>query len=133
MQHSINTAQQDDKPGSGGLNWRQRKKANMRRQALVDGYVARLGGSDRVTALVRAEIERVVDMWLLAEGTRRRALRGEVIDIGDMIRLEGAVSRVIRSLNLPAPGATAPVMDLHDHAAKRAMERASPQPPEGSD
>jgi hypothetical protein len=102
------SAMKDEKPGSGGLNWRQRKKANMRRHALVDGYVAALGGADRVGTLVMVEIERCVDMTLLAEGMRAKALRGEAIDIGDLTRLEGAVSRVIRSLNIPPPGAAPP-------------------------
>jgi hypothetical protein len=98
----------NDRPGARGLNWRQRKKANTRRKQLVDGYVAALGGLERVGALVRVEIERCVDMTLLAEGMRAKALRGEAVDIGDLTRLEGAVSRIIRSLNLPAPGAAAP-------------------------
>jgi hypothetical protein len=45
----------------------------------------------------------------------------------------GAADRAVRRLGLPAPNAAAPVMDLHDHAAKRAAMRANPQPPEGSD
>jgi hypothetical protein len=122
MQHSINTAQQDDQPGGGGLNWRQRKKATMRRQQLVAGYVLALGGADRISPLQMAEVMRAVDMTLLAEGMRGRALRGEAIDIGDMVRLEGAVSRVIRSLNLPPPGA-APVESLKDYLAAKAAAK----------
>jgi hypothetical protein len=121
------SAPKDDEPGSGGLNWRQRKKANERRQQeierrkqIVDGYVQKLGGIERVNALQRVEIERVVDMTLLAEGMRARALRGEAINIGDLVRLEGALSRVLRSLNLPPPGRAAPADDawakfLSDH------------------
>jgi hypothetical protein len=111
------------------LNWRHRKKAIAsrnqvihRRRELIDGYIAELGGIERVTALVRVEIERVADMMLLAEGMRGKALRGEAIDIGDLMRLEGVVSRLIRSLGLPAPGA-APVMGLHD-IVRRAAEEA---------
>jgi hypothetical protein len=97
-------ALETDKPPGAGLNWRHRK----RRKALIDGYVHALGGIERVNALQRVEIDRCVDMTLLAEAMRGRALRGEAIDIGDLTRLEGAVSRVIRSLNLPAPGTAAP-------------------------
>jgi hypothetical protein len=122
-------ATKDEKPGAS-LNWRQRKKANMRqqqeaqrRQELVDGIVQKLGGIERVDALQRVEIGRVVDMALLAEGTRAKALRGEAIDIGDMVRLEGALSRVLRSLNLPAPNAAAAVPTLQDYlASKQAAE-----------
>jgi hypothetical protein len=110
-------ATKDEKPGAS-LNWRQRKKVNMlrqqetqRRRELVDGYVAALGGIERVNALVRVEIERVTDMTILAEGMRAKALRGETIDIGDLVRLEGTVSRLIRSLNLPPPGSAAPSDD----------------------
>jgi hypothetical protein len=128
MQHSINTAQQDGQPSGGGLNWRQRKKATVRRQQLVAGYVAALGGADRISPIQMAEVMRAVDMTLLAEGMRAKALRGEAIDIGSMVRLEGAVSRVIRSLNLPPPGSAAPVQTLQDHFRKRAAERADAQP-----
>jgi hypothetical protein len=114
----------NDQPDSSGpRKWRQRKLENARRRQeierrkqLVDGYVQALG-IDRVNALVRVEIERCVDMTLLAEAMRAKALRGEAIDIGDLTRLEGAVSRVIRSLNLPPPGGAAPVQSFADYLA----------------
>lgn len=90
-----------------------------RRQKLIDGYIAALGGLDRVSALVMVEIERCVDMTLLAEGMRARALRGEAIEISDLTRLEGTVSRVMRSLNLPPPNAAAPVQTLADYLASK--------------
>jgi len=104
-----------------------------RRQKLIDDYIAALGGIDRVTALVMVEIERCVDMTLLAEGMRAKALRGEEIEIGELVRLEGALSRVLRSLNIPPPNAAAAVPNIHDLAAMRAAERANPQPAEGDD
>ena len=89
MQHSINTAQQDGRPSGGGLNWRQRKKATVRRQQLVAGYVAALGGADRISLIQMAEVMRVVDMTLLAEGMRafttgQRLWRA----VGDMRQLQ---------------------------------------------
>jgi hypothetical protein len=122
-----------DQPGSGGLNWRQRKKAVARRKQLIDGYVAALGGSARVTATQMTDVERAVDMTMLALDMRTRALRGDKVAITDLVRLEGAADRAVRRLNLPAPGSAAPVMDLHDHAAKRALERAKAQPLEEAD
>jgi hypothetical protein len=83
-------------------------RAGRLRQEMIAAYVAALGGADRISPIQMAEVMRAVDMTLLAEGMRAKALRGEAIDIGDMVRLEGAVSRVIRSLNLPAPNAAAP-------------------------
>ena len=90
--------------------------ARGRRQQLVKAYVDALGGADHVSQIQMAEVMRVVDMTLLAQGMRTKALRGEAIDIGDLTRLEGAVSRVIRSLNLPPPGA-APVQTFADYLA----------------
>jgi hypothetical protein len=107
------SAEKEDQPDSARppRNWRHRKQENarrrhekQRRRELVDGWVQKLGGIERVDALVRVEIGRIVDMTLLAEGMRGRALRGEMVDIGNMIRLEGAISRIIRAL-VPPPGA----------------------------
>jgi hypothetical protein len=72
------------------------------------------------------DIERAVDMTALALNMRRRALRGDAtVKIDDLVRLEGSVSRVVRSLNLPASGGGAPVMGLHDIVARHAAERAN--------
>jgi hypothetical protein len=135
------TAAKEDQPDSARppRNWRHRKQENARRrqetarrQQFVEGCITALGGPNRVTALQMVEIERAASLTLLAQDVRAKALRGETIDIGDMVRLEGALSRVLRSLNIPPPNAAAPVMTLHDHAAKRALERAK-APSEGSD
>jgi hypothetical protein len=104
------------KPGGGGLNWRQRKKINERRQEamrwrqdLIDGYIAALGGPDRVTAIQRQDAERAADMTALALNMRRRALCGDTtVAITDLTRLEGAADRAVRRLCLPAPNAAAP-------------------------
>src|SRR2546426_10081435 len=125
------SAAKEDQPDSTTRprNWRHRKVENarrrhekQRRRELIDGYVARLGGADRISQIQMTEVMRVVDMTLLAEGMRAKALRGEAIDIGDMGRLEGAVSRVIRSLNLPSPNPAGP-MGLHDIVARHAAGR----------
>jgi hypothetical protein len=71
------------------------------------------------------EVERAASLVLLASEMREKALRGEAIEIADLTRLEGTASRVIRSLNLPPPGA-APVLGLHDIVARRSAERAKP-------
>jgi hypothetical protein len=93
-------------------------RAGRHRQQMIADFVAALGGPNRVTALQMVEIERAASLTLLAQDMRAKALRGEAIDIGDMIRLEGAVSRVIRSLNLPAPGSAAPVPTLAEYLAQ---------------
>ena len=51
-----------------------------------------------------------------------------MIDIGDMIRLEGAVSRVIRSLNLPPPNAVPPGPTFADFMASQEAEHSGEKP-----
>jgi hypothetical protein len=117
------SAAKEDQPDSTKpRNWRHRKLENARRrqeklcrQQFVEGCITALGG--RITALQMVEIERAASLTLLAQDIRARALRGETIDIGDMVRLEGALSRVLRSLNLPPPNAAAPVQTLQDFLA----------------
>jgi hypothetical protein len=138
MQRSDNSAQQDDQPGSAPLNWRQRKKLVARRKQLeeesaarkpqlIAAFVQALGGRDRIGPLVMLDIERAVDLTLIA-AEQRAAVRLGTAKLADLTRLEGAADRAIRRLGLPPPGSAAPVMDLHDHAAKRALERAKAQP-----
>jgi hypothetical protein len=126
------TAAKEDRPDSARpRNWRHRKLENARRrkeklcrQQFVDGCITALGGANRVTALQMVEIERASSLTLLAQAERAKALRGEAIDIGDMVRLEGALSRVLRSLNIPAQNAAAP-MGLDDIVARHSAGRAN--------
>lgn len=104
-----------DEPDSSGLNWRQRKKAvalrnegNVRRQQLTEGYIAALGGV--VNAMQLEDVERAVDLVMLARGMRAKALRGEA-KVRELSQLEVAADKAVRRLNLPAPNA-APVRTL---------------------
>jgi hypothetical protein len=113
-----------DQPGASGLNWRQRKKANMRRQQeiqrrreLIDAYVTAAGGSARTNPIVMTDIERAVDLVMLAREMRASVRQGAA-KISDLTRLEGAADRAVRRLNLPPPGA-APVQTLQDYLANR--------------
>jgi hypothetical protein len=119
------SAPKDNEPGSGSLNWRQRKKANERRrqeierrQSLVDGYVQALGGADRVSAIQMQDVERATDLVLLARDMRA-AVRQGTAKISDLTRLEGAADRAVRRLNLPPPHAAAPVPTLAEYLAQR--------------
>jgi hypothetical protein len=96
------------------------------REKLITAYVGALGGADRVGPIVMQDVERAVDLVMLARDMRA-AVRQGTAQVSDLTRLEGAADRAVRRLNLPAPGSTVPVMDLHDHAAKRAAMRANPQ------
>jgi hypothetical protein len=98
--------------------------ARGRRRQMVAAYVAALGGSDRVGPIVMQDVERAVDLVLLARDMRGQVRQGSA-KVSDLTRLEGAADRAVRRLNLPAPGRAAPVMGLHDIVARRAAERAN--------
>jgi hypothetical protein len=114
-----------DQPGSGYRNWRHRKKAialrqqeAQRRRELVDGYVAALGGADRVSAIQMQDIERAADLVMLARDMRASVRQGTA-KISDLTRLEGAADRAVRRLNLPPPKAQAAVPSLTEYWASR--------------
>ena len=88
------------------------------REKLITAYADAIGGSAR-NPIVMQDIERAADLVMLAREMRASVRQGTA-KISDLTRLEGAADRAVRRLNLPAPNAAAPVMDLHDHAAKRA-------------
>jgi hypothetical protein len=123
-----------DQPGASGLNWRQRKKANMRRQQeaqrrreLIDSYTAALGGADRVGVIVMQDIERAADLVLLAREMRAGVRQGTA-KVSDLTRLEGAADRAVRRLNLPVSGPKVsrygePVPTLQDYFASQAEEK----------
>jgi hypothetical protein len=91
--------------------------ARGRRQRLVEAYVAKLGGD--VSALQLQDIERAVDLDLLARAARSKALRGEE-SLGNVTRLEIQASKAVKRLNLPAAGAVAaPVQTVADYWAAR--------------
>jgi hypothetical protein len=109
---NMQTATKDSEPGSGALNWRQRKKADMRGQ-LVNAYVRALGGRARVTAIQLQDVERAVDLVLLAKTARAELAAGKAT-VNDVVKLENSADRAVRRLNLPPPSA-APVQTLQDY------------------
>jgi hypothetical protein len=80
-----------------------RSSHGRRRRDVIDGLVAALGGPDRVTDPMMSDIARAADLTLIAERARADALRGGIeINVGDLVRLEGAADRAVRRLNLPS-------------------------------
>jgi hypothetical protein len=123
-----------------GLHWRQRKKlvarrkaleeeAAARKPALIDDCVQRLGGRDCVTALQMQDVERYVDLELIAGETREACRLGKA-RIEDVARIEIATDKARRRLNLPAPGRAAAPTGLHDIVRRHAADRVDM---EGSD
>jgi hypothetical protein len=94
------------------------------RQRMVAAYVQALGGSDRVSEIVRRDVVRAVDLEILAATARAAALLGKE-SLGTAMRVEIQASKAIRRLNLPAPrsksslryGRAEPVETLADYFA----------------
>ena len=76
------------------------------RGQLVNAYVRALGGRARVTAIQLQDVERAVDLVLLAKTARAELAAGKTT-INDVVKLEGASDRAVRRLNLPPPGSAA--------------------------
>lgn len=120
---TLTATKDNDPPDSGSpRNWRRRKQENARRRQLVAAYVSALGGSASVTPIQMQDIERAVDLVLLARTARAELSAGKTT-INAVVKLENAADRAVRRLNLPASGAAAPVQTLQDYLARRA-ERA---------
>jgi hypothetical protein len=94
-----------------------------RRRDLITTYTDALGGADKVSAAMVNDVVRAVDLVIIAEQARAKALRGA--DLGDLTRLEGAADRAVRRLGIK-PGANAPKpMSILEYAAKKASEKAA--------
>jgi hypothetical protein len=109
------------RPGAGRPVGSKTQTARMvMREQLVAAYVEALGGTDRVGPIVMQDVERAVDLVLLAR-EMRAAVRQGTAKISDLTRLEGAADRAVRRLNLkPGAAAAAPADDawgkfLADH------------------
>ena len=76
-----------------------RSKAAKRVKELAASYIARLGGRN-VDAATLAAIQKAAELAALAEELRGRALRGEAVDLGEMVKVEGVADRAARALGL---------------------------------
>jgi hypothetical protein len=112
------------RPGAGRPVGSRSVRAVMR-EKLIAGYAQALGDAARTNPIVMQDVERAADLVLLARDMRA-AVRQGTAKVSDLTRMESTADRAVRRLGLPAPNAAAAVMDLHDHAAKRALERANP-------
>jgi hypothetical protein len=87
---------------------------------MIAAYLQALGGD--VSEIQRRNVERAVDLELLASAARAAALRGEEA-IGNVTRLEIQASKAVRMLNLPVPSAAAAtVPTVQDYWAGKAAE-----------
>lgn len=108
-----------------------RSSFGRRRRDLIRGYIAALGGPDKVSSAVMLDITRAVDLVVLAEQCRSAALRGEPIDMSDLIRLEGAADRAVRRLGIKEAKPAVP--SIQDHIARKYAKANEAQVDDDSD
>lgn len=83
-----------------------------RRRDLVDGFVAALGGIEKLTEVQVTAVRRAAELTVIVEMTRARILSEGpgVVDLGSLVRLETAAGRAVRALALQkGPAATQPL------------------------
>jgi hypothetical protein len=88
-------------------------RAGRLRQEMVAGYIAALGGADRISPIQMADIERAADLVMLARDMRA-AVRQGTARVSHLTTLESTADRAIRRLGLPKPGKAASVQTLRD-------------------
>lgn len=84
-----------------------RSRRARRRRDVVNGIVAELGGSVSDGAMVA--VIRAVDLLLICEEGRAAALRGEVVDLSALAKLENSADRAMRRLNIKPGNPDAPL------------------------
>jgi hypothetical protein len=87
-----------------------RSSHGRRRRDLIRDYVTALGGAEKVPPATMNDITRAADLVALAEKTRADALRGDAVDMGDLVRLEGAADRAVRRLAIKPGTPTGPTL-----------------------
>jgi hypothetical protein len=105
-------------------------KFGRRYRDLVDLYSAEAGGV--LTETETAMIKTAAALAIQGEMMQAAIVNGEPVNTDDLIRLSSEVRRILGEIGERAgKRKPAAVPSLHDHAAKRALERANL--PEGSD
>jgi hypothetical protein len=79
-----------------------RSKPAKRAKQLAAGFIARLGGGDADIAM-KAAVQKAAELAAVAEELRGRALRGESVDLGELVRVEGIADRALRAIGI-TPG-----------------------------
>jgi hypothetical protein len=77
-----------------------RSKAAKRAKALAAGFIAQIGsGADDAATL--AAVQKAAELVVVSEAMRARALRGESVDLSELVKVQGVADRGVRALNLP--------------------------------
>jgi hypothetical protein len=79
-----------------------RTKQGRRVAHLIEHFTSYFGGADKLTPIMKANIERAAELVTLAENARGAALRCTTItNIEDLTRIESTADRAVRRLALP--------------------------------
>ena len=92
---------------------------------LVQAFKAEIGVDLSQTEM--AMIKTAASLTLTAELTQARLVNGETVNADDLIRLSSEARRILDAIRASKKKPAA-VPNIHDHAAKRALERTNPQP-----
>ena len=90
-----------------------------RRLDLIDAFMAALGGVPSLSEAQCADVRRAAELMLIAEEARAQALRGELVDLSGLVRIEGAADRAGRRLGIIKPAAK-PHVSLREQLAEEA-------------
>ncbi len=101
-----------------------RSRLMRRRRDLIAIFVADLGGDAAVTPSLMVSVTRAADAVAIAESHRSRALRGEAINLDDLVRVENIASRAVKALGIKPGAGGAKPPSLSDYLASR-----KPSPP----
>jgi tagatose-1,6-bisphosphate aldolase non-catalytic subunit AgaZ/GatZ len=105
-----------------------RTAGGRRRRDLIEAFVAALGGADACSDVTMVAVVRAAELTAVAEEARAAALKGDpTVDLGSLVRIEGAADRAVRALGLKAVVA-AKAPSLQEHLAKQAAERTREPP-----
>jgi hypothetical protein len=96
-----------------------RTSEGRRRRDLIATYVAATGGPDQASPALMNDITRAVDLVLIAERTRAKALRGGAIDLSALTRIEGAADRAVRRLGIKSVATGPKPPTLEEYLAAR--------------
>jgi hypothetical protein len=107
-------------PGAGRPIGSRSHRVTMR-ETLVRAYADQLGGLDRIGPILMTDIERAVDMLLLAQAARAKLAAGRT-SITEVCRLEGHADRAVRRLALSPPRTHSLAPSLRDYLAGSATE-----------
>lgn len=80
-----------------------------RRRDLITDYITEKGGQDSISPATMNDITRAADLVALSEKLRGDALRGQAVDLSELIKVENAADRAVRRLAIKPGTAQKPL------------------------